>query len=190
MNLVCLNKLLCNQVILSLLSNKRTNCSVQKTRGEVSFSNVKPWSQKGTGKARAGTKSSPLWRKGGRCFPGRKIENYNKKINKKMYRKALYDIINCLFLKNKVFLLDNFNLVKPCTKVLFNKIFTTFKQPIKVGLFNSDVNINFLLSIRNIPNCTVLSIYNLDVLDLLKCDVFILFKKDLHLFSMFLNDLF
>ncbi|MGX7582987.1 50S ribosomal protein L4 [Candidatus Vidania fulgoroideorum] len=98
------NNNLFSKIILSLDSNKRKRISKQKNRGEISFSNKKPWKQKGTGRARAGRKSSPLWVKGGRVFPNGN-ENYKKKIDKKNKNLFLKKIIIFTLKKKKIFIL-------------------------------------------------------------------------------------
>jgi large subunit ribosomal protein L4 len=108
---------LVHQVVVSLMSNKRTNLAHTKTRGEVRGGGKKPWQQKGLGRARHGSTRSPIWVKGGVAHGPRKDKNYERKVNKKMKAKALFTIISKKFRDGEVFFLDNLNLSAPKASV-------------------------------------------------------------------------
>ncbi len=115
---------LVHQVVVSLMSNKRTNLAHTKTRGEVSGGGKKPWQQKGTGRARHGSTRSPIWVKGGVAHGPRKDKNYERKVNRKMKAKALFTILSKKYRDGEVFFLDSVSLTTPKTsealKVLQN----------------------------------------------------------------------
>lgn len=118
-----------NNIIISEFSSIRKNISKQKNRGEISFSNKKPWKQKGTGNARSGRKSSPIWRKGGRSFTNGK-ENYKKKINKRV----LYFFKKNIILHKKIFIIEDFiiNICKPEKSIfIYEKKYNIYNNIIK-----------------------------------------------------------
>ena len=104
------------------LANARSGTRAQKDRGEVKHSTKKPWRQKGTGRARAGMTSSPLWRGGGRIFPNRPDENFSHKLNKKMYRAGVCSILSQLAREGRLAVVDSFTLDAPKTKLLAQKV--------------------------------------------------------------------
>ena len=106
---------LVHQVVVSLMSNKRTNLAHTKTRGEVSGGGKKPWQQKGTGRARHGSTRSPIWVGGGIAHGPRKDKNYERKVNRKMKAKALFTIISKKFRDGEVFFVDSLSLKAPKT---------------------------------------------------------------------------
>ena len=107
---------LVHQVVVSLMTNKRTNLAHTKTRGEVSGGGKKPWQQKGLGRARHGSTRSPIWVKGGVAHGPRKDKNYDRKVNKKMKAKALFTILSKKFRDNEVFFLDTLKTSAPKAK--------------------------------------------------------------------------
>lgn len=165
------NEALVHQVVTSFLSNARSATRAQKGRSEIAKSTHKPWRQKGTGRARAGMASSPIWRGGGKIFPNSPEENYRKKLNKKMYRAGISSIFSQLIRDNRLFVIESFDVDSYKTKAFSEKL---------VGLGMSDVMIitneidsNLYLSSRNIPNVAVVEVGNVDPVSLLK------FKKTL-----------
>merc|ERR1711862_887994 len=110
------NESLVHQVITSYLSNSRTAVKAEKNRSLVSGGGIKPFRQKGTGKARAGSIRSPLWKGGGKTFTASEKRNYKKKINKKMYKQATRCIFSELIKKNRLIILEDFLVDKPKTK--------------------------------------------------------------------------
>src|SRR5688500_11376133 len=100
------NEALVHQVVTAYLANARAGTRAQKDRGEVMHSTKKPWWQKGTGRARAGMTSSPLWRGGGRIFPNRPDENFSQKLNRKMFRAGLSAILSQLAREGRLSVVD------------------------------------------------------------------------------------
>ncbi|XBC37609.1 MAG: 50S ribosomal protein L4 [Buchnera aphidicola (Meitanaphis elongallis)] len=115
------NEALVHQVVVSYSSGTRQGTKAQKNRSEVSGSGKKPWRQKGTGRARAGSLRSPIWRSGGVTFAA-KPKDFYQKINRKMYRGALRSIFSELIRKNRLFIFENFSIDMPKTKFLVNKL--------------------------------------------------------------------
>src|SRR5215813_12752325 len=104
------NESLVHQVITAFLANARQGTRKQKARGEINKSNKKPWRQKGTGRARAGRASSPLWRGGGKVFPNLPEENFSQKVNRKMYRAGVSSILSQLAREDRLAVVDQFAL--------------------------------------------------------------------------------
>lgn len=116
---IAFNEALVHQVVTACLSNRRQGTHQQKTRAEVSGGGVKPWRQKGSGRARAGTIRSPIWRHGGKAFAARPGV-YTQKINKKMYSAAVVSIMSELIRDNRVLITDKLVLEEPKTRLLVN----------------------------------------------------------------------
>ena len=160
------NEGLVHQIITSYLSNGRTAIKAEKNRSKVSGGGIKPFRQKGTGKARAGSIRSPLWKGGGKTFTATGSRNYNKKINKKMYKKAMKCIFSELVNKKRLIIVDDFFVQSPKTKDMVLKL-----QHINIfsGLLISDnIDKNLLLSSKNIPNFFVKTVGNINPLILIK----------------------
>ncbi|TAK72170.1 MAG: 50S ribosomal protein L4 [Gammaproteobacteria bacterium] len=115
------NEALIHQVVTACMSAARAGTKAQKTRAEVSGGGVKPWRQKGTGRARAGTIRSPLWRKGGKVFAA-KPRCYKQKVNRKMYKGALRSILSELIRQDRLMIVESFQVDAPKTKVLVKKL--------------------------------------------------------------------
>lgn len=160
------NEAIVHQIVTSYLSNARNATRAQKDRSAVAKSNRKPWRQKGSGRARAGRASSPIWRGGGKVFPNTPQENYKKKINKKMYRVGMSTILSELVRDERLSVIDNFVVETHKTK--------DFNEKLKVlGLKNlllitDEVKDMLYLSSRNIPDVLVLEADNIDPVSLLK----------------------
>jgi large subunit ribosomal protein L4 len=116
------NEPLIHQVVVAYQANSRSANRAQKDRSEVRHSTKKPWRQKGTGRARAGMTSSPLWRGGGRIFPNSPEENYTQKVNKKMFRAGICSILSQLVREDRVAVVDQFSVEAPKTKLLAQKL--------------------------------------------------------------------
>src|SRR3954470_7445220 len=116
------NEALIHQVVTAYLANGRSATRAQKDRGEVRHSTKKPFRQKGTGRARAGMTSSPLWRGGGRIFPNRPDENFAHKVNKKMYRAGMAAILSQLARDGRLAVVDSISIDAPKTKLLADKL--------------------------------------------------------------------
>src|SRR3970040_2653808 len=112
------NESLLHQVITASQANARQGTRAQKARGEVNKSNKKPGRQKGTGRARAGRASSPLWRGGGKIFPNLPDENFSQKVNRKMYRTGVCSILSQLAREERLAVVEKFTLEAPRTKLL------------------------------------------------------------------------
>src|SRR5574339_1017222 len=109
------NEALVHQVVTAYLANGRAATRAQKDRGTVKHSTKKPWRQKGTGRARAGMSSSPLWRGGGRIFPNSPDENFSQKLNRKMYRAGFSAIFSQLAREDRIRVVEDFTLDQPKT---------------------------------------------------------------------------
>ena len=160
-----INRTLVHQYVVSTLSNIRKGTRAQKNRSEIVASGRKPWRQKGTGRARAGTIRSPLWRGGGVTFASRP-RDFSKKINKKMYRAAIKSIFSELVRQNRLVAIEKPVLEKPKTKEIasFLKEFSLSK----VLIITEELDINLYLSARNIPNVEVITVREINPINLLK----------------------
>src|SRR5690242_13219764 len=116
------NEALVHQVVIAYQANARIGSRAQKDRGAVNISTKKPWRQKGTGRARAGMTSSPLWRGGGKIFPNSPDENFTHKVNRKMYRAGLASILSQLAREDRIRVVENFSVDQPKTKLLAQKV--------------------------------------------------------------------
>src|SRR3989441_12512705 len=116
------NESLVHQVVTAYLANARLGTRAQKGRSDIAKSTRKPWRQKGTGRARAGMASSPLWRGGGKIFPNSPDENFSHKVNRKMYRAGLCSILSQLAREDRVRVVDEFRVAQPKTKLLAQKV--------------------------------------------------------------------
>jgi large subunit ribosomal protein L4 len=147
------NEPLVHQVVVAYQANARSGNRKQKDREEVHHSTKKPWKQKGTGRARAGMTSSPLWRGGGRIFPNSPDENFSHKVNKKMYRAGLCSILSQLVRDDRLAVVEGLALEAPKTKLLAQKLKTMGLD--SVLLITDDFNENLFLASRNLANVLV-----------------------------------
>ena len=158
---------LVHQVVTAYLAGARSGTKAQKTRSEVRGGGRKPWKQKGTGRARAGTIRSPLWRSGGQTFAA-KPQDHSQKVNRKMYRGALQAILSELVRQERLVVLDSFDLAAPKTTELLGLL---AKHGVQRGLIvTADVSENLFLASRNIPNIYVLDVASLDPVSLVGAD--------------------
>ena len=160
------NEALIHQVVTSYLANARSGTRAQKDRGEVSHSTKKPFRQKGTGRARAGMTSSPLWRGGGRIFPNRPDENFSHKLNRKMYRAGVCSILSQLAREGRLAVVDSFTLEAPKTKLLAQKVKSMGFD--NVLIVTDSVDENLLLSARNLPNVSIVAVAHADPVSLIR----------------------
>ncbi|QJC32134.1 50S ribosomal protein L4 [Enterobacteriaceae endosymbiont of Donacia versicolorea] len=158
------NKSLIHQIIESYRTIGRQGTKAQKTRGEVIGSGKKPWRQKGTGKARAGSVKSPIWRSGGITFAS-KNKIYNKKINKKMFRGALKSIFSELIRKKRLILVKEFIIDKPKTKILIKKLKEYLSN--KIMIITTFIDKNLFLASRNLYNIKIKNSININPLYLI-----------------------
>ena len=152
------NQALVHQIVVAFQANARIGSRAQKDRGAVRHSTRKPWRQKGTGRARAGMTSSPLWRGGGRIFPNSPDENFSQKVNRKMYRAGMASILSQLAREDRLRVVDQFKLDAPKTKLLAQKVKSMGFEELLV--ITDEVDENLLLSSRNLRNVEVMSVRN------------------------------
>jgi large subunit ribosomal protein L4 len=152
------NEDLVHQLITAYQANARAGNSKQKGRSEIAKSTRKPFAQKGTGRARAGMASSPLWRGGGKIFPNTGEENYTQKVNRKMYRAGLASILSRLVSENRLVVVDSLTVDSPKTKLLAQKIKGLGVDTTKFRLLiiTDSIDENLYLSSRNLANVMVL----------------------------------
>src|SRR4051812_43926070 len=160
------NEALIHQVVTAYMANGRQGTRAQKDRGEVSHTTKKPFNQKGTGRARAGMSSSPLWRGGGRIFPNRPDENFSHKLNKKMYRAGVCSILSQLAREGRLAVVDSFTLDAPKTKLLAQKVKSMGYENVLIVTESMDENL--LLSARNLPNVNVCAASHADPVSLIR----------------------
>ncbi len=160
------NEALVHQVITAYLANARSANRAQKGRSDITKSTHKPWRQKGTGRARAGMASSPLWRGGGRIFPSSPEENFSHKLNRKMYRAGISAILSQLVRENRLSIVEKFIVDIPKTKSLSQKLKDMGLK--EVMIITDDVDENLYLSSRNLPNVMVVAAGHTDPVSLLR----------------------
>jgi large subunit ribosomal protein L4 len=147
------NEALIHQVVVAYQANARQGTRAQKDRAEVKHSTKKPWRQKGTGRARAGMTSSPLWRGGGRIFPNSPDENFSHKVNKKMYRAGMVAILSQLAREGRLAVVDSITVDSPKTKQLAAKLKAMNLDNVMV--IADQVDENLALASRNLANVLV-----------------------------------
>jgi large subunit ribosomal protein L4 len=160
------NEALVHQVVVAYQANGRQGTRQQKTRAEVRHSTKKPWRQKGTGRARAGMTSSPLWRGGGRIFPNKPDENFTQKLNRKMYRAGMASILSQLVREERLSVIDALAISEPKTKVLAGKLRDLGMD--HVLILTHELDENLYLSSRNLPNVMVLEARHADPVSLMR----------------------
>ena len=147
------NESLIHQLVVQYQANARQGTRAQKDREQVKHSTKKPFKQKGTGRARAGMTSSPLWRGGGRTFPNSPDENFTQKLNKKMYRAGMASIFSQLAREGRLAVVDSLTVDSPKTKPLAAKFKAMNLQSVLV--IADEVDENLYLASRNLPNILV-----------------------------------
>ena len=160
------NEALIHQVVTGFMANARQGTRAQKGRSEIAKSTSKPWKQKGTGRARAGMASSPLWRGGGRIFPNLPDENFTHKINRKMYRAGMCSILSQLAREGRLTVVETLSLETPKTKVFAEKIKGMGFG--RVLVITDEVDDNLYLASRNLPDVLVLEVRHADPVSLLR----------------------
>lgn len=160
------NEALVHQVVVAFQANARAGNRAQKGRSEIAKSTRKPWKQKGTGRARVGMASSPLWRGGGKIFPSSPDENFSQKVNRKMYRAGLASILSELARQDRLAVVDGLNLEAPKTKLLATKLKGMGLD--RVLLITDSYDENLVLSSRNLPNVLVLEAHQADPVSLVR----------------------
>ena len=147
------NEDLVHQIVVAYQANARQGTRAQKDREQVKHSTKKPFKQKGTGRARAGMTSSPIWRGGGRTFPNSPEENFTQKINKKMYRAGMASILSQLAREGRLVVVDTLTVEAPKTKLLAAKFKAMNLNSVLV--ISDQVDDNLYLASRNLPNVLV-----------------------------------
>ncbi|MCB5197263.1 50S ribosomal protein L4 [Deefgea salmonis] len=160
------NEALVHQVVTAYFANARSGNRAQLGRGNVKHSTKKPWRQKGTGRARAGMTSSPLWRGGGRAFPNSPDENFSHKVNRKMYRAGIATIMSQLVREERLVVVDSFALEAPKTKAFAQKL--AEMQLDNVLIVTKELDENLYLASRNLPHVLVLEAAQVDPVSLVR----------------------
>jgi len=163
------NEALIHQVVVAYQANARSGNRKQKDREEVSHTTKKPWRQKGTGRARAGMSSSPIWRGGGRTFPNSPDENFSHKVNKKMYRAGICSILSQLARDGRLSVIEELSVEAPKTKLLAQKLKNMGLDSVLV--ITDSLDENLMLAARNLPNVLVVEPRQADPMSL------VFFKK-------------
>ena len=168
------NESLVHQVTTDYLSNQRSGTKAQKNRSAVSGGGAKPRPQKGSGRARAGTTRGPIWRSGGVTFAA-KPKDYNKKINKKMYKSAMNCILSELVRKKRLICVEDFNVTEPKTKSFISEL-----NKLKVTntlLIVHEEKINVFLAGRNLKNVEIVSPLGVNPYNLMRYDNVVIDSK-------------
>jgi large subunit ribosomal protein L4 len=160
------NEPLVHQVVVAYQATGRQGTRKQKTRSEVRGGGKKPWRQKGTGQARAGTIRSPLWRGGGKVFPSSPDENFTHKVNRKMYRGALRSILSELLRQGRLVTVSEFNMDQPKTRTLVEKLKKL--DTADVLIVTDTLNNNLALAARNLPDVDVRTVSQADPVTLVR----------------------
>jgi len=162
------NEPLVHQVVVAFQANARSANRAQKDRSEVRHSTKKPWRQKGTGRARAGMTSSPLWRGGGKIFPNSPEENFSHKVNRKMYRAGVCSILSQLAREDRVAVVEQLTVEAPKTRLLADKIkaMGLGKQGASVLVITDALDENLYLASRNLPHVLVVEARHADPVSL------------------------
>lgn len=160
------NEALVHQLVVAYQANARSGNRKQKDREEVHHSTKKPFKQKGTGRARAGMTSSPLWRGGGRIFPNSPEENFTQKINRKMFRAGLAAILSQLAREDRLVVVENFAVEAPKTKLVASKLKGMGLDSVLV--ITDSIDENLQLAARNLPNVLVLEAQHADPVSLIR----------------------
>ncbi len=162
------NEALVHQIVTGYLANGRQGTRAQKGRSEINKSTKKPWKQKGTGRARAGRASSPLWRGGGKIFPNLPDENFSQKINRKMYRAGMCALLSQLAREGRLSVVDGLTVEAPKTKLLADKVKGLGFD--RVLIITDEIDDNLYLSARNLQNVLVLEPRHADPVSLMRFD--------------------
>lgn len=160
------NEALVHQLVVAYQANGRSGNRAQKDRGEVKHTTKKPFRQKGTGNARAGMSSSPLWRGGGRIFPNRPDENFTQKVNRKQFRAGISSILSQLVREDRLVVVENVALDAPKTRLLVQKLKGFGAESALV--ITDTIDENLWLSSRNLHNVLVLEAHEADPVSLVR----------------------
>ena len=163
------NEALVHQLVTAYMANARTGDRAPLTRAEVRHSTKKPFKQKGTGRARAGMTSSPIWRGGGRTFPNKPDENFSQKVNRKMFRAGIATILSRLVQDGRLTVVEDLGVDSPKTRLLAGKL-KGMGMTDRVLIISPVVDDNLWLSARNMHNVLVLEPQQADPVSLIRFD--------------------
>lgn len=169
------NEALVHQLVTAFLANARSGNRAQLTRAEVKHSTKKPWRQKGTGRARSGMTSSPLWRSGGRAFPNKPDENFTQKVNRKMYRAGMASILSQLVRDERLLVVEELSVEMPKTKAFAEQVKNMGLE--QVLFITKQLDENVYLSSRNLSNVLVLEAQQIDPYSLLRYKKVVMTKE-------------
>lgn len=179
------NEPLIHQVVTAFLAAGRAGTQAQKTRSAVRGGGIKPWNQKGSGRARAGTIRSPLWRKGGVIFAAQP-RSYEQKVNKKMYRLAMRSILSELIRQERLLVMESFELEVPKTKELLKKL-ETFQMGEHLLIVTENMEKNLCLAARNLPTVEMREVSSIDPVILIKMEKVVMTSAALKRFEELLT---
>jgi large subunit ribosomal protein L4 len=162
---VAFNEALVHQVVTAYLAGSRAGTKAQKNRAAVRGGGAKPWAQKGTGRARAGTSSSPIWVGGGRTFAAQP-RNHDQKVNKKMYRAAIRSVLSELIRQDRMVVVNEIALEAPKTKLLAAKLKEYDLD--NVLILNEAFDEKVFLAARNLPNVGICDVVSMDPVVLIR----------------------
>jgi large subunit ribosomal protein L4 len=162
---VAFNEALIHQVVTAYLAGSRAGTSAQKNRAAVRGGGAKPWAQKGTGRARAGTSSSPIWVGGGRTFAAQP-RNHDQKVNKKMYRAAIRSVLSELIRQDRLVVVNEITLEAPKTRLLAAKLKEYDLD--NVLILNEAFDEKVFLAARNLPNVGICDVASMDPVVLIR----------------------
>ena len=168
-----------HQVVTAYQAGGRAGTRAQKTRAEVAGSTAKPWRQKGTGRARVGSKRNPIWRGGGVTFAA-KPQNWSQKVNKKMYKAAMLNILAELIRSERLVVVEEFTMAEPKTKEFIAKLANLKVQNESVLLVTEAVDFPLYLSARNVPHVLLLDVEAIDPVSLVHFDKVVMTKQALE----------
>ena len=175
------NEALVHQVVTAYLANARSGNRAQKGRADVKHTTKKPFNQKGTGRARAGMASSPLWRGGGKTFPSSPDENFSQKVNRKMFRAGIATILSQLAREDRLLVLDSLAVDSPKTKAFSEKL-----AGLKLDsalIITHELDENLYLASRNLPNVLVVEPTAADPVSLVRFKKVVLTREALQAFE-------
>ena len=172
------NEALIHQVVTAYQAGGRAGTRAQKTRAEVAGSTAKPWRQKGTGRARVGSKRNPIWRGGGVTFAA-KPQNWSQKVNKKMYKAAMLTILAELIRSERLVVVEEFTMAEPKTKEFIAKLANLNVQNESVLIVTEAVDFPLYLSARNVPHVLLLDVEAIDPVSLVQFNKVVMTKQAL-----------
>ncbi|MEY4082891.1 MAG: ribosomal subunit protein [Pseudomonadota bacterium] len=179
------NEPLIHQVVVAYQANARSGNRKQKDRSEINKSTRKPWRQKGTGRARVGRASSPLWRGGGKIFPNSPDENFSHKVNKKMYRAGVRAILSQLAREGRLAIVEKFEIEAPKTKLVADKLKQMGME--SVLLITDNLDESLYLASRNLQSIAVIEPESADPVSLVYFDKVLLTRAALARFEEMLS---